>query len=156
MASKIEAFDQSAAPQTNDTLLEGLNDREYSIVYIEDNESNLRLVESLFDKYSNLKLFTAKEGVAGIALCEKVIPDLILLDINLPGEDGFKILEKLRQIKDLKEKPIVAVSANAMEHDIVKGLEHGFDGYVVKPINLSMLLETVKRQLSKSTDSGGL
>jgi len=133
--------------------MEGLKEREYSIVYIEDNDPNVRLVEGLFERHKNIKLFTANDGLAGITLCEKAIPDLILLDINLPDMNGIQILEKLRGIRNLKDRPVVAVSANAMEHDIEKGLSSGFDDYVVKPIEFPELLAVVQKHLTKSDSS---
>lgn len=133
--------------------LDALNDKEYRIVYIEDNMANLRLLKSFFNKYPNIKLFTETEGQAGIFLCKKVIPDLILLDISLPEIDGFEVLEKLKGIRNLRDRPVVAVSANAMKSDIEKALVSGFDAYIVKPIELPVLLDTVQKLLSRSKDA---
>jgi len=133
--------------------LDKLNGKEYTIVYIEDNMANLRLLKKFFDRYPNIKLHTETEGQAGIFLCEKVIPDLILLDINLPDIDGFKVLSKIKRIRNLRDLPVVAVSANALESDIEKALTSGFDAYIVKPIEFPVLLDTMLKLLSRSKNT---
>jgi len=148
LAKKLVDYNDDENLTTHEHL-EILDDREYSIVYIEDNEANLLLAERFFKKYDNLILSTAKDGVSGIVLCEKVIPDLILLDINLPDVDGFEVLAKLKSIQNLKSIPVVAVSATAMQHDIEKGLKYGFDDYVAKPIEFPVLINSMQRLLSK-------
>jgi CheY-like chemotaxis protein/two-component sensor histidine kinase len=128
--------------------LDGLGNQLFSIVYIEDNIPNIHLVEGLFSKYKNLRLQTANDGASGINLCEKIIPDLILLDLNLPDISGFKVHEKLKKIRNLRDIPVVAVSANAMENNIEKAQAAGFDAYLVKPVDLDSMLATIQRLLT--------
>ncbi|MCW8830909.1 MAG: response regulator, partial [Gammaproteobacteria bacterium] len=95
----------------------------------------------------NIKILGSDEPLLGIDLAVEYRPDLILLDINLPGIDGFEVLERLRENKLTCDIPVIAVSANAMQKDIEKGLEAGFDDYIIKPIVIKDLLRTVDSKL---------
>lgn len=119
-----------------------------SILYIEDNLANLRLVSHLLGHLENLDMLEAYEPLKGLRLAEEYNPDLILLDINLPNIDGYEVLSRLRKSKVTRNTPVIAISANAMEKDIERGIEAGFDGYITKPIDVKALLEMVKRELS--------
>ena len=119
----------------------------YTVLYIEDNPANLRLVTQLLGRRADIKVLSAEEPVSGLELAKQYKPDLILLDINLPGINGFEVLKRLREQDSIRDKPIIAVSANAMPKDIKRGLEAGFDDYVTKPIDINMLLQTVDEHL---------
>ena len=124
-------------------------EREHTVLYIEDNPANLRLVTQLLSSQSNICLHSAEEPFLGLELAIKHIPDLILLDINLPGIDGYEVLIRLREQNETKHIPVIAISANAMKKDIDKGLAAGFDDYITKPINVRELLQAVKDKLSE-------
>ena len=119
-----------------------------SVLYIEDNPANLRLVEQILSTLQNLHMWSAPEPLLGLELAKEHLPDLILLDINLPGMDGYEVLKNLRDTKSTKNIPVIAISANAMPKDIIRGEEAGFDGYVTKPVNVKELLETVEQKLT--------
>lgn len=121
----------------------------YNVLYIEDNPANLRLVAQVLGRRSNIHMISAEEPVQGIDLAESTVPDLILLDINLPGIDGYEVLKRLRKNKVTVNIPVVAISANAMPQDIKKGLKAGFYDYITKPIDISSLLQTIDVVLSK-------
>ena len=118
-----------------------------SVLYIEDNSANLRLVEQILMIIPNLKMWSATEPLLGLELALEHLPDLILLDINLPGMDGFEVLKKLRSQEVSREIPVIAISANAMSKDIEKGKEAGFDGYITKPVNVKELLSLVESKI---------
>ncbi|MHA4867132.1 ATP-binding response regulator [Duganella sp. PWIR1] len=107
-----------------------------TLLYIEDNPANLALVEQLILRRSDLKLLTAIDGHTGIQLARTYHPDVILMDINLPGVSGFGCLKMLRDDPSMTAIPVLALSANAMPRDIEKGLEAGFFRYLTKPINV--------------------
>ena len=88
----------------------------------------------------------------GLELAEEINPDVILLDINLPGIDGFEVLKRLRKNNKTCNTPVIAISANAMPKDIEKGMEAGFDDYITKPINIQALLCAVDDKLKKDKD----
>ena len=113
------------------------------MLYIEDNPANLRLVAQVLARRSNIHLWSAHEPLLGLDLAAEHKPDLILLDVNLPGMDGYGVLKHLRQREETRHTPVIAISANAMPRDIGKGLEAGFDGYITKPINVVDLLHAI-------------
>ena len=122
----------------------------HSILYIEDNPSNLRLMAQLLRQRPHIKLLDALEPGIGIKLAIQEKPDLILLDINLPGMNGYEALEQLKKHKDTNNIPVIAVSANAMPQDITKGEAAGFNDYITKPINTTTLLETIDSYLKNN------
>lgn len=128
----------------------GQEEHLHTVLYIEDNPTNLRLVSQLLGHLNNIHMWSAHEPMLGLELAAKHNPDLILLDINLPGMDGFGVLKHLRQRKVTKNTPVIAISANAMPKDIEKGINAGFDYYITKPINVKTLLKAVDTYLSKN------
>ena len=135
-------------PQSSATEVELTEER--TVLYIEDNPANLRLVNQLLSRLPKLHMWSAHEPHLGLDLAEEHNPDLILLDINLPGLNGYEVLKLLRKSKVTCNTPVIAISANAMPKDIEKGIEAGFDEYITKPININKLLSTVDKKLTKS------
>ncbi len=126
--------------------------KEHSILYIEDNPANMRLITQLLNRRDDIHLWTAPEPLLGLELAISHIPDLILLDINLPGMDGFTILDRLRRNPLTKDITVIAVSANAMGSDIRRALDAGFDEYITKPIDVQNFLNVIDKNLTKKTD----
>jgi len=129
-----------------------LDGAKYTLLYIEDNPANLRLVTQLLQRRSDIKILSAHDPVLGLELIAEHIPDLILLDINLPGIDGFEVLKRLRDKKSTSEIPVIAISANALPRDIEDALRAGFNHYITKPIDVIELLSVVNRTLLVSKD----
>ena len=127
------------------------SDTEYknTLLYIEDNPANLRLVTQLLGRITNIHMWSAHEPMLGLELAMEHQPDLILLDINLPGIDGYEVLRRLRSWDATRDIPVIAISANAMPKDIENSKEAGFDDYITKPIDLNRLLVTVEDQFSE-------
>jgi CheY-like chemotaxis protein len=117
------------------------------VLYIEDNPVNLKLVSKLIDKRTAIELLGAEEPLRGINMALQQRPDLILLDINLPGMNGHEVLRHLRDREETRDIPVVALSANAMEDDRKRGEEAGFDGYLTKPIDVKAFLAVLERML---------
>jgi PAS domain S-box-containing protein len=107
------------------------------ILYVEDNPANLKLVASILSHRKSVHFYTAHTPEIGIELALKNNFDLILLDINLPGMDGFELMSKLKNLKNYHDKPFVAISANAMPEYIEKAGATGFRDYITKPIDVS-------------------
>jgi CheY-like chemotaxis protein len=105
-----------------------------TILLIEDNEQNRYLATFLLEQHG-CKVVSANDGPKGIALAKTLQPDLILLDIQLPGMDGYEVARTLRQIGSLHATPIVAVTSYAMTGDREKSLAAGCNGYIEKPID---------------------
>lgn len=125
-----------------------------NILYIEDNEQNLYLVTYILEK-SGYRVTAAREGREGIAAAQRERPALILLDIQLPGMDGYAVAKKLREAKDLAGIPIVAVTSYAMVGDRDRALEAGCTGYIEKPINPETFLAQIEGHLSGGDRKGG-
>ncbi|SFD12094.1 ATP-binding response regulator [Pseudoalteromonas denitrificans] len=128
--------------------------KEQSVLYIEDNPANLRLVTVLIKQLPNVKLWSSPDPKLGIELAFEYQPDLILLDINLPGMNGYKVLENIRKNSSMNNTPIIAITANAMASDKQKGLAAGFDNYITKPFDINALLHTIKQTLLLKDSSG--
>jgi len=121
-----------------------------TVLYVEDNPANLALVEYVLrQRRPHLRLISAHTGELGISLAESQRPDLIILDISLPGMDGYEVLGVLRNTTATADTPIFALSANAMQRDIEKGLAAGFDDYLTKPIDVTRLLSTIDTLLER-------
>jgi signal transduction histidine kinase/ActR/RegA family two-component response regulator len=114
------------------------------LLYVEDNPANLILVEQIILDYPNISMLTASDGNMGIALARDKIPDLILLDINLPGINGFEVLKILQNDLSTAHIPVVAISANALAHDLDKALKAGFYAYLTKPIKIKEFMNTIE------------
>jgi signal transduction histidine kinase/ActR/RegA family two-component response regulator len=122
--------------------------RRASILYIEDNPANLKLVCKLLAGHRDIELSTANCAEQGMEIVRATPPDLILLDINLPGMDGFEALRRLRAAPATQAVPVVAVTANAMKRDVERIEAAGFDDYIAKPFDVDGFLQTVDRHLA--------
>ena len=123
------------------------------VLYVEDNPANLILVEQLIARRSDLGMLSAVDGHLGIALARQHQPDLILMDINLPGISGTEVLGLLRVDPLTAHIPVIALSANALPRDVRKGLDAGFLRYLTKPINVPEFMEALDTALSLTTAS---
>lgn len=118
-----------------------------TILYVEDNPANLELVEQLIARRSDLRLLTAADGNLGMEYARTHFPDVILMDIHLPGISGLEAMKLLRADPRTGHIPILALSANAVARDIEKGLESGFFGYLTKPIKVPQFMEALDAAL---------
>ncbi len=121
--------------------------RHSTVLYIEDNPVNQVLMEGMLAHRPGVRLLTAGLPETGLSMALQSQPELVLLDIQLPGMDGFEVLRRLRAQASTRHIPVVAVSANAMPADLLQAREAGFDDYITKPIELQLLLATVARVL---------
>jgi len=119
-----------------------------TILYIEDNPVNLKLMTKQLQRRPEIYLLTAINGEQGLQLARQHRPALILVDIQLPGIDGYQVLKELRQRPETADIRVVAVSANAMTSDISRGMEAGFDDYLTKPVGLVQLFGVIDRLIS--------
>ena len=122
-------------PQADSTLR--------TLLYVEDNPANLLLIEKLMARRPDMRLLSAVDGNQGIAIARAALPDVILMDINLPGISGIDALHVLANDPATAHIPVVALSANAMPHDIDRGLTAGFFRYLTKPIRVNDFMDTL-------------
>jgi PAS domain S-box-containing protein len=126
-----------------------------TLLYVEDNPANLKLIEQLIARRRDMRLLTARDGDLGIHLARTNQPEVILMDINLPGISGIEALGILRADPATAHIPIVALSANAMPRDIEKGLQAGFFRYLTKPIKVDEFMRTLDEVLEFARHEAG-
>ena len=119
--------------------------RSGQLLYIEDNSVNVLLVEELVKSLSGLQIVSEPTGAAGVARARTLLPDLILVDMQLPDFDGFEVLRQLRLHPETRATRCIALSANAMPDDIASGIQAGFDDYWTKPIRFKPFLDALDR-----------
>lgn len=125
----------------------------YTLLYVEDNATNLLLIEELMTRRPDVRLVTARDGMSGLAQARSNLPDVILLDTNLPGISGIDVLRILVNDPLTAHIPVVVLSANAMPADIQTGLDAGCCAYLTKPIRVKELMETLDRALRLERDN---
>lgn len=121
-----------------------------NVLYIEDNPANLKVVEDLFTTRPHWHLLTAETGPAGLAQAASAPLDAILLDIHLPGMDGYEVLQALRSDSRTRSIPVIALSADAMPEQVARGLQAGFQAYLAKPLDLQRLLAALDALTSQA------
>jgi len=124
-----------------------------TLLYVEDNPANLSLVERLIARRPDIRLLSARDGNLGIQLAREKRPEVILMDINLPGISGIEALKILREDPATAHIPVVALSANAMPRDIRKGMLAGFFLYLTKPIKVDEFMNTLDAALEFSVQA---
>ena len=142
---QLPCADAAPAPPDDAVAL-----RSSTVLYIEDNAVNLLLMEAMLAQLPRLTLISAALPEVGLQRAREQRPDLILLDIELPGIDGFEVLRRLRADARTRAIAVVAVSANAMPVDVASGLAAGFDDYLTKPIDQRLLMSTLQRLLPRA------
>lgn len=118
------------------------------ILVVEDNERNLRLVRDVL-VFAGYEVLEANTGEQGVELARANTPDLVLMDIGLPGIDGAEALRQLRQSPSTAAVPVVAVTAYAMDADLERTRDAGFDGCLTKPLSVRSLPEQVRSYLAR-------
>ena len=114
-----------------------------TVLYIEDNEFNRILVKRVLS-VEDIDVIEAPDGIIGLELALSTLPDLILMDINLPEVDGYELTAQFKKIRALENIPIVALTANVMKGDKEKTLDAGCDGYIQKPIDVDRLPDQIR------------
>jgi CheY-like chemotaxis protein len=122
----------------------------HTLLYVEDNPANLKLVQQIIARHPDIRLLTAVNGNSGIEIARASQPDVILMDINLAGINGFEAQKILRSDPATAHIPIIAVSANAMPLDVERGLKAGFFRYITKPIKVNEFMEALDVALADS------
>lgn len=121
--------------------------RKCKVLYVEDNPSNIRLLQQIFARYPQLDLEIAEEAFLGIYKARSNNPDLVILDINLPGMDGYEVLSVLKNDPSTSKVPVIGLSANAMPYDIERGRKAGFFDYLTKPVDINQLIDVFNNLL---------
>ena len=121
---------------------------EATLLYVEDNPSNIALMRHVITALGRIQLHVAETGPEGLTLARDLRPDVIILDINLPGMDGFEVKARLAEDALTRGVPVLALSARAAFADIRRGREAGFAEYLTKPLQIPALVEALSRALT--------
>ena len=138
----------AAPPLAAPAAAQAAAERRYAVLYIEDNPVNLLLMEGMLAHRPAIDLRLADLPEPGLAMAQAQAPDLVLLDIQLPGIDGFEVLRRLRRMPGMAGVPVIAVSASVMPADHALAAQAGFDGYLGKPVHMAALLALVDQALA--------
>lgn len=121
-----------------------------TVIYIVEDDSNIRQMESYALRNSGYEVAECSDGEGFWALCRTALPELVVLDIMLPGEDGLAILRRLREDPATRRVPVIIISAKSTELDTVTGLDTGADDYITKPFGVMELISRVKAMLRRT------
>jgi CheY-like chemotaxis protein len=129
--------------------------RLHTLLYVEDNPANLKLIEQVIARRADMRMLQAGDALRGIEIARTERPDVILMDINLPGMSGLEALRVLARESATSRIPIIALSANAMPRDVARGLAAGFYRYLTKPVRIPEFLETLDAALALAAERRG-
>jgi PAS domain S-box-containing protein len=146
-ATAVKSEDKPAEPSGHAQPALPDDERLRTLLYVEDNPANLKLVEQLIARRPDMRLLSAGDANFGIEIARTSLPEVILMDINLPGISGFDALKILRDDPATSQIPVIALSANAMPRDVEKGLEAGFLRYLTKPIRVNEFIDALTEAL---------
>lgn len=147
-AQERDVMDEEVPPILNNGQLR-------RICYVEDNPANLRLMERVIGQHGQIEMSHAVTAEEGLELIREELPELVLMDINLPGMDGYEALSVLKNDPKTQHIPVMAITANAMPQDVERGYREGFVEYMTKPLNIKLFLETLDRLLDIKDGSEG-
>jgi CheY-like chemotaxis protein len=151
LASKLDAV-RAAAP----AAFERAEGAPHLLLYVEDNPANLKLVEEIVRFRPDLSLLAAGDGPLGLSLARAHRPEIILMDLNLPGMSGLEVLAELRRDARTSAIPVIALTANAMASDVERGIAAGFFRYLTKPIDIDRFNEAIDGTLAHLRTAGGI
>jgi len=124
-----------------------------TLLYVEDNPSNIALMRHVITALGRIQLHVAETGPEGLTLARDLKPDVIILDINLPGMDGFEVKARLAEDPLTRGLPVLALSARAAFADIRRGREAGFAEYLTKPLQIPALAQALSRALTPAAET---
>ncbi len=143
--TEADALSETPLPMTLASAAPG---QRHHLLYIEDNPTNQRLMEDIMEDFDQVRLQTVTSAELGLDLMRQSPPDLVLMDIHLPGMNGYQALDAIQKDASLRHIPVVALSANAMERDRAHGLAAGFADYRTPPLDIDQLSATLSRHVS--------
>jgi CheY-like chemotaxis protein len=127
---------------------EGSEGKTFTVLCVDDNDSGLQLIQQLLKQRPHIRTYTSNNPEKGLDIAIKEIPDLILLDINMPNMNGYEVLAHLKENSKTSHIPVIAVSANAMPDDIKRGKNSGFRDYLTKPIDVDQFYSAIDQTLT--------
>jgi CheY-like chemotaxis protein len=135
-------------PRVTPSVLSGSEGARYTIVYVEDNPSNIAFMQELVAELERVTLLTVPTAEVGIELVRDKLPDVVIMDINLPGMSGYEATRKLREWPETRDIPVIALTAAAMTGDRKRFADAGFYRYLTKPVRVEEMIGTLEELLS--------
>jgi CheY-like chemotaxis protein len=126
-----------------------------TVLYIEDNPANVDLIRRMVLDMPDISFLSAPDGEIGLMLARQARPDLVLLDLNLPGIDGYQVHAKLQEMEETRHSPVIALTALAMDEDIQRGVRAGFSSYITKPFDIKDVQSRIRSALDEQIVVGG-
>ncbi len=148
LAAQAQAAPAGVAGSAQATALAPADAPPRSVLYVEDNDANLMLIEDLIARRPELRFLSARDGTSGVAMAREHLPDVVLMDVHLPDISGVDAMKMLRADPVTAHIPVIALSANAMARDIAIGLEAGFIHYLTKPIKVVRFMDVLDQALN--------
>jgi CheY-like chemotaxis protein len=145
-------MNQSASTSPSDSAnadVPRASNTQHTVLYIEDNAANIRLVERIFAGRTDIKIVVATQGHLGLDLAREHQPAVVLLDLHLPDIDGEQVLRQLRDDALIRTAPVIVLSADANHRQIQRLLEGGAAAYLTKPLDIHQLVDTVDELISE-------
>ena len=121
--------------------------RGHTMLYVEDDPANRKLMAEIIGRVPNLTMVSAGSAETGLELARERTPDVIVMDISLPGASGFEALKRLREMEQTRHVPVIALTANAMPGDVARGARAGFHRYLTKPVQVEEILAAIEDAL---------
>ena len=122
-----------------------------TLLYVEDNPANQRLMEEIVGRVPDLRMVSAHNAELGLELARKQQPDVVVMDIDLPGMNGFEALKRLKRSTKTRAIPVIALAANALPRDVERGIAAGFDTYLSKPVDINEVLDATEQALAATS-----
>jgi signal transduction histidine kinase/CheY-like chemotaxis protein len=142
------ATEETNAVSRDTALQPSMSESGFTVLCVEDNLANRKLIEHIFNRIPDARTLFAEKAERGLELARAEMPDVILMDINLPGISGIDAHKKLKNDKKTQDIPVIAITAHAMSEDLAKGEQEGFFAYLTKPIQVDEVLTVVEQALS--------
>jgi CheY-like chemotaxis protein/anti-sigma regulatory factor (Ser/Thr protein kinase) len=150
----IDQAELVAPPSVRDTagtrLRLAVGERRHTVVYVEDNPSNIAFMRDLIEEFSSVELLTAPTAEIGLEVIRGRLPKIVIMDINLPGMSGFEALKRLREWPETREIPVIGLSAAALARDTTRAQDAGFYRYLTKPVKVDELTQVLEQLLEGS------
>jgi CheY-like chemotaxis protein len=148
--ASLEASPPTSAPADDDVSMRLADVEPFDVVYVEDNAASVALIRALLRDLARVELRTATTAELGLELVRARRPDVVLMDINLPGMSGFEALRRLRADEQTRDLPVIALSAAARLRDRAQASAEGFTHYLTKPIDVAELTAVLERVLANA------
>ena len=140
--AKVEVPGKAAAKSAEERAPAAADRRGKTVLVVEDSATTRKVITIILQN-EGFDVVTAKDGLDAVTKFKEIVPDLVLLDIIMPGMDGYQVLSIIKKNKSLKDIPVIMLTAKSQDVDVVKGYQEGIASYMTKPFNLNELVDNI-------------